>query len=344
MRKLTWLLGAMLLLLSLTGCGNKVDSESIRSYLESSYYNESNASVDEIKDISQEQGNNDKEFIVSCTVKASNRYAVQTANWVITFERFENSWVGTGREMTYYETELQNGMSEEKMKDLVDLEGLYWQKEFESWLTYDVSDWYCTADLENGECEVSYLLTTDYGGFQFFRVYRTTAEWNDRSMQWFRKESNEYATSGEVVVTLDITGHYDFYINGKQHYTFDIEKDSGQYYMRNFTYYNRPYSTDRLEASFEEKQLLTELVQENLSDDNNTGIQVYIGEETPIQSMKDCSVVTATYELGEGVRGTIGIVGPKRMDYEKVVDTMKGLMNQLDNLYDKKKIGTKDDK
>ena len=249
MRKLTWLLGAMLLLLSLTGCGNKVDSESIRSYLESSYYNESDASVDEIKDISQEQGNNDKEFIVSCTVKVSNRYAVQTANWVITFERFENSWVGTGREMTYYETELQNGMSEEEMKDLVDLEGLYWQKEFESWLTYDVSDWYCTADLENGECEVSYLLTTDYGGFQFFRVYRTTAEWNDRSMQWFRKESNEYATSGEVVVTLDITGHYDFYINGKQHYTFDIEKDSGQYYMRNFTYYNRPYSTDRLEAS-----------------------------------------------------------------------------------------------
>lgn len=255
MRKLTWLLWAMLLLLSLTGCGNKVDSESIRSYLESSYYNESDASVDEIKDISQEQGNNDKEFIVSCTVKASNRYAVQTANWVITFERFENSWVGTGREMTYYETELQNGMSEEEMKDLVDLEGLYWQKEFESWLTYDVSDWYCTADLENGECEVSYLLTTDYGGFQFFRVYRTTAEWTDRSMQWFRKESNEYATSGEVVVTLDITGHYDFYINGKQHYTFDIEKDSGQYYMRNFTYYNRPYSTDRLEASFEEKQL-----------------------------------------------------------------------------------------
>ena len=53
MRKLTWLLGAMLLLLSLTGCGNKVDSESIRSYLESSYYNESDASVDEIKDISQ---------------------------------------------------------------------------------------------------------------------------------------------------------------------------------------------------------------------------------------------------------------------------------------------------
>ena len=59
---------------------------------------------------------------------------------------------------------------------------------------------------------------------------------------------------------------------------------------------------------------------------------------------RPCGVVTATYDLGEGMRGTIGIIGPKRMDYEKVVDTMKGLMNQLDNLYDKKKIGTKDDK
>ena len=55
--------------------------------------------------------------------------------------------------------------------------------------------------------------------------------------------------------------------------------------------------------TFEEKQMLTELVQETLSDEANTGIQVYIGNETPIQAMKDCSVVTATYELGEGMRG-----------------------------------------
>ena len=60
-----------------------------------------------------------------------------------------------------------------------------------------------------------------------------------------------------------------------------------------------------------------------------------IGNEMPVQSMKDCSVVTATYELGEGMRGTIGIIGPKRMDYDKVVGTLKTLMNQLDTLYHK---------
>lgn len=102
-----------------------------------------------------------------------------------------------------------------------------------------------------------------------------------------------------------------------------------------------PELADQQKASsiintFEEKQLLTELVQENLSDDNNTGIQVYIGEETPIQSMKDCSVVTATYELGEGMRGTIGIIGPKRMDYDKVIGTLKTITHQLDVLYKKK--------
>ena len=51
--------------------------------------------------------------------------------------------------------------------------------------------------------------------------------------------------------------------------------------------------------------------------------------------MKDCSVVTATYELGEGIRGTIGIVGPKRMDYENVVDSLKVLRAQLDTMFRK---------
>ncbi len=86
-------------------------------------------------------------------------------------------------------------------------------------------------------------------------------------------------------------------------------------------------------SAFEEKKMLHSLVEETLTKEENTGIQVYIGEETPVNGMKDCSVVTATYDLGEGMRGTIGIIGPKRMDYEKVVDTMKSIMKQLDQVY-----------
>lgn len=96
----------------------------------------------------------------------------------------------------------------------------------------------------------------------------------------------------------------------------------------------------RIVSTFEDKQPLHELVQETLhdsGDDNSSGIQVYIGDESPIESMKDCSVVTATYELDEGMKGTIGIIGPKRMDYGKVIGTVKSMMHQLDDLYKKKK-------
>ncbi len=101
-----------------------------------------------------------------------------------------------------------------------------------------------------------------------------------------------------------------------------------------------PELADQQKASelintFEEKQLLGELLQENQEGENGTGIQVYIGAETPVQSMKDCSVVTATYELGDGMKGTIGIVGPKRMDYDKVVGTLRTIQTQLDELYRK---------
>ena len=86
-------------------------------------------------------------------------------------------------------------------------------------------------------------------------------------------------------------------------------------------------------SDFEEKQALSSIVQETLASEGQNGIQVYIGEEMPVARMRDCSVVTATYELGEGMKGTIGIIGPKRMDYDKVVGVMQEIMSQLDALY-----------
>ena len=107
-----------------------------------------------------------------------------------------------------------------------------------------------------------------------------------------------------------------------------------------------PELSDSTKASeliyaLEEKQSLSDLVVDDdatgqESDGNsNHGIQVYIGNETPVESMKDCSVVTATYELQDGMKGTIGIIGPKRMDYEKVVETLKNMRTQLDDVFKK---------
>lgn len=93
-------------------------------------------------------------------------------------------------------------------------------------------------------------------------------------------------------------------------------------------------NASRLISAFEEKDVLGDIIQSD-SASEETGIQVYIGGENKVQSMQDCSVVTAVYDLGDGMKGTIGIVGPKRMDYDKVVGTLKTIKTKLDDLYHK---------
>ncbi len=91
-------------------------------------------------------------------------------------------------------------------------------------------------------------------------------------------------------------------------------------------------------GDFEEKKVLGNIVQNTLADSGGKeGIQVYIGDEVPASArgMEECSVVTTTYDLGGGMKGTIGIVGPKRMDYDKVVDALKTVMHQLEDYYKK---------
>ena len=116
------------------------------------------------------------------------------------------------------------------------------------------------------------------------------------------------------------------------------EEDLEVYTSGTNNIFRYPELADQRKASelitaFEAKQALGERLQGVTEDAAGTGIQVYSGAETPVQSMKDCSVVTATYELGDGMKGTIGIIGPKRMDYDKVVGTLRTLQTKLDELY-----------
>lgn len=92
-------------------------------------------------------------------------------------------------------------------------------------------------------------------------------------------------------------------------------------------------------SAFEEKKDLNEWIEQESvgQNDDNHAIQVYIGGETQVESMKDCSLVTATYRIDDGVYGKVGIVGPKRMDYDKVVATLQSMMEQLDDIFKDKK-------
>lgn len=93
--------------------------------------------------------------------------------------------------------------------------------------------------------------------------------------------------------------------------------------------------TSELLEKFEDKKEISHMLEETAEKSSESGIRVYIGEEAPVQNMKDCSLVTATYEMPEGAKGTIGILGPKRMDYKKVVSTLKNLTIELDEIFKK---------
>lgn len=84
-----------------------------------------------------------------------------------------------------------------------------------------------------------------------------------------------------------------------------------------------------LVETFEQKKELAKLFKKAKGDNNETGLKIYIGEESDVNAMKNCSVVTANCDFGNGMKGTIGVVGPKRMDYEKVLKTIKNTMANI---------------
>ncbi|SFG39065.1 heat-inducible transcriptional repressor HrcA [Oribacterium sp. WCC10] len=93
-------------------------------------------------------------------------------------------------------------------------------------------------------------------------------------------------------------------------------------------------NASKLISAFETKDELAALVKGSQEQgDGKKAIQVYIGDESPLQNMADCSVVTASYELGNGLKGTIGVIGPKRMDYEKVLEILSKIQNEMDQAF-----------
>lgn len=73
-------------------------------------------------------------------------------------------------------------------------------------------------------------------------------------------------------------------------------------------------------------ELLIELMSRDLSNDL---IDVKIGKENNVNQMSDCTLITATYSFNKNVVGTIGILGPIRMDYSKVISSMEYVRKKM---------------
>ena len=72
----------------------------------------------------------------------------------------------------------------------------------------------------------------------------------------------------------------------------------------------------RLFEAFSRKRLILELMDRSIDAE---GVRVFIGEESGFRILDDCSVVTAPYRIGDDTIGVLGVIGPTRMAYDRVV-------------------------
>lgn len=110
-------------------------------------------------------------------------------------------------------------------------------------------------------------------------------------------------------------------ISQKSRRLFDFDEGSDVYAMGTHHIMQKSDFSDMTVVSsvvelLENKDVMVHLL--SSEDENNTPTSVKIGEEIPEQRMIECSLITARYRVGK-VDGVIGIIGPKRMDYSKLV-------------------------
>lgn len=86
-----------------------------------------------------------------------------------------------------------------------------------------------------------------------------------------------------------------------------------------------------LYRTFEDKYHLMNLLDRSIDAE---GVQIFIGSENPYFEMQDCSVVTASYKSQGRVAGVLGVIGPTRMDYNRVISVVNCTAKLLGKVMD----------
>ena len=91
---------------------------------------------------------------------------------------------------------------------------------------------------------------------------------------------------------------------------------AGETNLMDFAELSNVETLRRLFEAFSRKRLMLDLLDRSINAD---GVQVFIGGESGYGILDDCSIVTAPYKLDDDTVGVLGVIGPKRMAYDRVV-------------------------
>ncbi len=110
---------------------------------------------------------------------------------------------------------------------------------------------------------------------------------------------------------------------------------SGITNMLNFPEYNNIQRAKELFSFIEEKNNLDHLlanIQNLCYRYDNNKINIIIGNESEIEELKNCSLITSAYSIDDKILGVIGFLGPTRMEYSKLVSSLKYLTTNFNNI------------
>ena len=94
----------------------------------------------------------------------------------------------------------------------------------------------------------------------------------------------------------------------------------------NYPEYNDIEKAKKMLSLLNDKDSLRDLLK------TNENITIRIGEENYQPQAKECSIIAAEYSLGDRPIGTIGLIGPRRIDYSKVIAIMAEIVKELNNM------------
>lgn len=240
------------------GKSQTVSNEEIEVFLCDSYFLMRSIELLEIKDVVEYPGETQNEIMLTCTSVASNYYAKQTANWKLTFELFEDSWIGRTCEM---------GMHDCEVRELT-VEELGWIicPEYSDNTYFEILDF--ETDLSNkiATAETIYYIT--YPAYYLSSPWTMNLYWDDEDMRWTYYHVSTYDANEEahgmdwqIHLPSDFLGHYDIEYVMDRRSSFDIEADpenSNIFWVKNYSEYssqsqydNHNYVYNEVPFSFE---------------------------------------------------------------------------------------------
>jgi len=169
----------------------------------------------------------------------------------------------------------------------------------------------------------------DFGAYELEGISRRFTEWfSNQPTTAIQEVADSYVKDemrrhrhmfDKIMETIDLTlrpsEQKDVVLNGAGN-------------MFNYPEYKNPEMVKSFLSALEHKEILYKL----LSDATKMELCISIGAENPFDEIKDCSIVTATYRVGSTTYGSMGLIGPTRMNYAKAVAVLNNVGRSLSEI------------